>query len=153
MLVSSVFLVFVHYRSHRIKSRTGFSLMSAKPIIRSYFYRVYLYGCMYIRPDPRPLNGIHFTMPSTTKLSLTAGEDPRNNILYEDGRVVYKIVTPFAVIGRKTTISKIVDSGLPRLVAEIEWHSITSSIFKFDGGEVSTSNYFSSTALSGIIGR
>lgn len=91
-------------------------------------------------------------MPSTTKLSLTTGEDPRNNVMFEDGRAVYKIVTPFAITGRKTTISKIVDGGLTRAVAEIEWHSIASSVFKFDGGEVSTSNYFRSTAISGIVG-
>ncbi|KAF4585282.1 hypothetical protein EYR40_002119 [Pleurotus pulmonarius] len=86
-----------------------------------------------------------------TALSFTTGEDPRNNILQEDGRTVYKIVTPWAMIGRNTTISKIGDDGSTRTVAEIEWHSIASSILKFGGEEVSTSDYFRSTMLSGII--
>ncbi|KAL4259833.1 protein of unknown function DUF6593 [Pleurotus pulmonarius] len=85
------------------------------------------------------------------KLSFTTGDDPRNNILQEDGRTVYKIVTPWAMIGRNTTISKIGDDGSTRTVAEIEWHSIASSILKFGGEEVSTSDYFRSTMLSGII--
>ncbi|KAF7427855.1 hypothetical protein PC9H_007071 [Pleurotus ostreatus] len=90
------------------------------------------------------------------KLSLSTGRDTRNNIFCEDGSAIYKATTSFAITGRVTTISKIMNDGTPRTtadedrfypIAKIDWHVFKSPVLRFEDGEVKSKENFYSTGL------
>ncbi|KAG1718611.1 hypothetical protein EDD22DRAFT_983527 [Suillus occidentalis] len=56
----------------------------------------------------------------------------------KQGRILYKTNTPFGFFTRTTTIHK----G-SEIIAEIEWNSWSSSLFRFNGTEVEAENFIS----------
>jgi hypothetical protein len=76
-------------------------------------------------------------------------ERVRNAVITnEQGQIIYKTDTPFRFGTRTTTICKIkpnADLSDMRdqfdVIGEIEWHSFTSSKFRFGGAEVDTKEF------------
>jgi len=85
-------------------------------------------------------------------------EDVRNTVITnEQGQIIYKTETPFKLVGvRTTTIQKIrpnVDQyHMPDqfdVMGEIEWHTFSSSKFRFGGTEVKTKEFIPEKGLLG----
>jgi len=85
-------------------------------------------------------------------------EQVRNTVITnEEGQVIYKTETPFKLIGvRTTTIQKIRPNDNPYhmrdqfdVMGEIEWHSFSSSKFRFGGTEVETKEFIPKKGLLG----
>ena len=90
------------------------------------------------------------------KFSLSS-EYVRNTVITnEQGQIVYKTDTPFRFGTRTTTIHKIKPNA-SRLsthdqfeaIGEIEWHTFTSSKFRFGGSEVAAKNFIPSRGFTG----
>jgi hypothetical protein len=92
-----------------------------------------------------------------TRFTLSSEYVGNTVITDEQGRVIYKTTTPFRFGTNTTTIYKIKpNSGLFStvhdqfdVIGEIEWHTFTSSKFRFGGTEVATKKFIPSKGLSG----
>ncbi|OAX34858.1 hypothetical protein K503DRAFT_697927 [Rhizopogon vinicolor AM-OR11-026] len=86
-----------------------------------------------------------------------SSERVRNTVITnEQGQIIYKTDTPFKFGTRTTTIYKIKpndDQSDMRdqfdIIGEIEWHTFTSSRFRFGGTEVATKEFIPSKGLTG----
>jgi hypothetical protein len=84
-------------------------------------------------------------------------ERVRNAVITnEQGQIIYKTDTPFKFGTRTTTIYKIkpnADLSDMRdqfdVIGEIEWHSFTSSKFRFGGAEVATKEFIPKRGFTG----
>ncbi|EGN95739.1 hypothetical protein SERLA73DRAFT_186926 [Serpula lacrymans var. lacrymans S7.3] len=85
-----------------------------------------------------------------------SSENVRDTVMTNlQGQVIYKIDTPWSLTARTTTIRKIRPSSSPlsmrddfEVVAEIDWHSWTSSKFRFNGNQVRSEDYIPSTGFT-----
>jgi hypothetical protein len=86
-----------------------------------------------------------------------SSEHVRNTVITnEQGQIIYKTDTPFRFGTRTTTIYKIRPNANPLsmrdqfdVIGEIEWHTFTSSKFRFGGTEVLAKNFIPKKGLTG----
>ncbi|KAF8894852.1 hypothetical protein BD779DRAFT_867293 [Infundibulicybe gibba] len=74
----------------------------------------------------------------------------------EEGQAIYKVDSPFKLVGRTANISRVVPNDVPRgedmqdrfaHLAQVEWHTLGSSIIRQAGQEVETKTFFQKEGL------
>ncbi|OJA17550.1 hypothetical protein AZE42_11710 [Rhizopogon vesiculosus] len=86
-----------------------------------------------------------------------SSERVRNTVITnEQGQIIYKTDTPFRFGTRTTTIYKIKPNADQSdmhdqfdVIGEIEWHTFTSSRFRFSGTEVAAKEFIPSRGFTG----